>query len=726
MSLPDDVTKKLAKILDKRQPPNWRSLVSVMPKDYYTPARIEEFAMCSLRPGGSPAVRLLEDLKRRDKTVEDLIGWLEQLKLKKLDTTDAINLLAKAQRTDYIVPPQQIVNTSPTSPLIIGHPRSGSCILGSALKLVCEAVGAGELHYQWFKDRDMLPDGQGKFLSIRSIQKEHSGNYICRVLNDYGCVFSNWAQIEVIGFPILEAMNAPLITMHPTACELFVGEELRLYCDAVGNPAPKFQWYRDNIQVQGETERELMTGGVQHEDAGMYKCEAVNKHGSVISLGAPVTVNEMRKYSSCKTVAPVQSVEGRGPDSGVSYCRSITLGSTPIDKVALLIGNEDYVYKRELGELMHPGNDTRDVAGALMSIGFKVVSLVNLTLEEMKDAVKLFCELLESNMYAVFYFAGHGFEVQGESYLMPVDASSSYKVEENLPVSHVLSSMIENRTKLNVLLLDCCRTTPQACLRDPIPRLCETMRVQQSNVVIGFGCCSQARVLESPAHTNGFFALQLVKHLGKKVKVDDVLFEVAKGIHNDRIVDPATGKTQVVYRHSTLVEDLSLCDDTPPFEFGLPPAVQKWHQIHQAPESPVTVYKNEYVSVDFTFTAEFSNVLLIHSNIITSGGESCSVHFLMPSSVGGANVEILRNKDGGKSTSGLPNEVIRISNLQRLYGELTIHMQVTYSVQGEYRRQRAFYSLQERPLYAKVAPLRVRYRRSFSSSQFSPDNKVKL
>ena len=89
---------------------------------------------------------------------------------------------------------------------------------------------------------------------------------------------------------------------------------------------------------------------------------------------------------------------------------------------------------------------------------FQVVSLVNLTLAEMREALVEFCKLLVEDTYAVFYFAGHGFERGGRSYLMPVDATDSYLRNENMASAEVLSAMQATKAKLNVVLLDCCRT----------------------------------------------------------------------------------------------------------------------------------------------------------------------------------------------------------------------------------------------------------------------------
>ena len=76
----------------------------------------------------------------------------------------------------------------------------------------------------------------------------------------------------------------------------------------------------------------------------------------------------------------------------------------------------------------------------------------------MQEALRQFCQLLVEDTYAVFYFAGHGFELGGLSYLMPIDATISYKASENLAASEVLVAMQGTRAKQYVVLLDCCRT----------------------------------------------------------------------------------------------------------------------------------------------------------------------------------------------------------------------------------------------------------------------------
>ena len=93
-------------------------------------------------------------------------------------------------------------------------------------------------------------------------------------------------------------------------------------------------------------------------------------------------------------------------------------------------------------------------------MGYRVICLVDLDKAEMERAIERFCEMLSMSpgMYGIFYFGGHGYEENGKTYLVPVDAPSNWNAECTIRADHVLSEMQKSKTKLNVLILDVCRT----------------------------------------------------------------------------------------------------------------------------------------------------------------------------------------------------------------------------------------------------------------------------
>jgi len=90
-------------------------------------------------------------------------------------------------------------------------------------------------------------------------------------------------------------------------------------------------------------------------------------------------------------------------------------------------------------------------------MGFKVISLMNLTTDEMCQALGIFYSLLGKEVYGLVYFAGHGFEEGGQNYLVPVDAEGEWVPEKAVCAQKVLDEMNRCHTELIVFLLDICR-----------------------------------------------------------------------------------------------------------------------------------------------------------------------------------------------------------------------------------------------------------------------------
>jgi Caspase domain len=130
-------------------------------------------------------------------------------------------------------------------------------------------------------------------------------------------------------------------------------------------------------------------------------------------------------------------------------------------KVALVIGNGAYA----ASPLKNPVNDARAMAQALRELGFEVIYKENTTREEMKRAVRIFGEKIRGGGVGLFYYAGHGIQVKGVNYLVPVDAKieSEEEVEyECVDAGFVLAQMDAAKNSTNIVILDACRNNPFA------------------------------------------------------------------------------------------------------------------------------------------------------------------------------------------------------------------------------------------------------------------------
>ena len=129
------------------------------------------------------------------------------------------------------------------------------------------------------------------------------------------------------------------------------------------------------------------------------------------------------------------------------------------ERIALIIGNAAY---QEL-PLKNPVNDARAMASRLEKLGFEVIKLENAGRGAMEDAIADFEERLGPGKAGLFYYAGHGLQVRGQNYLVPVDAvieSESRVRTQAVPLSHVTSAMNYAESRINFILLDACRNNP--------------------------------------------------------------------------------------------------------------------------------------------------------------------------------------------------------------------------------------------------------------------------
>jgi len=132
-------------------------------------------------------------------------------------------------------------------------------------------------------------------------------------------------------------------------------------------------------------------------------------------------------------------------------------------RTALVVGNGAYSYAR----LRNPVNDAGDVAAALRGAGFDVILKTDADQRTMKEAIRSFGDTLKSRIGGVglFYFAGHGVQVSGENYIIPIGerfADNAELTAQSVAAAEVVDAMTGARNELNIVVLDACRDNPLA------------------------------------------------------------------------------------------------------------------------------------------------------------------------------------------------------------------------------------------------------------------------
>ncbi|XP_052794113.1 mucosa-associated lymphoid tissue lymphoma translocation protein 1 homolog isoform X1 [Mya arenaria] len=523
--LPGSVWIKAREVLDTNPAPrNWRALIgtletSNMIKQRYkiTPQQVELWAQGIERE--SAAGKLLTELGSQGMTVGDLSALLEE--------TGIDTYLLGLSKYEKIR-----ITQSPAKEVDINE--------GETLVLEIAAMGKPHPRFQWF----FCPDGKNKFnelkgctertLTIANVTSANAGGYSCQIHN---CSDPQKTRLTNISLVIIKPkpifvskrLNLPgaknlskmphhpsptpvrhieqnheiRVISHPTSKELELGERALFMVEAQCGLPLRYQWIKDGKEIKGANSFKYKIYNIQDASCqGTYQCEV---------KAMKMTVDG-RVIQSSRVLTNPALLHLKIPFVNLY---------NPHDKVALLIGNSDYL---SAISLKAPPNDIREMAESLVSINFKVVMLLNLTKPEIENAVIEFCKLIDKNVYVVFYFCGHGFEERGVSYLIPTDAPSMPASNECVNTSLILHNFQKKNPALVFLVLDTCRMSGKGKSSEP-PRSFFTS-AQNANVCYCYATSLGLSALENTSEQRGLLIRYLAPLLTKPIGIDNLVIEL--------------------------------------------------------------------------------------------------------------------------------------------------------------------------------------------------------
>ncbi len=222
-------------------------------------------------------------------------------------------------------------------------------------------------------------------------------------------------------------------------------------------------------------------------------------------------------------------------------------------RVALVVGNGDYIGQPRLP---NPPHDAEDISTALEGLGFKVISGTNLNKAGFDAKLHEFSRVTTGADVALFFYSGHGMQIDGINYLVPVDAPSA---KEDLQFQTVTLDFVQKlleSAKTKVIMLDACRNNPFAAA------LGESLGTRAVNANAGLAMTTApdlgyfiafatqpGHVASDGAGRNSPFTTALKAHIGSPgLSVSDLMIVV----RND--VAQATGGQQIPWDHSALSE----------------------------------------------------------------------------------------------------------------------------------------------------------------------------
>ena len=215
-------------------------------------------------------------------------------------------------------------------------------------------------------------------------------------------------------------------------------------------------------------------------------------------------------------------------------------------RMALVVANGAYL---NAPPLRNPMNDGRAIAKALSESGFTVQMAINADLHGMNGAVDGFVRGLRAGDVALFYYSGHGIQVEGENYLAPVDF---HAVEEaDVPFQAYSAGRVLERAQgadaaLSIVILDACRDNPFRTTRSGAKGLA-AMNTGRG-AFIAFATSPGATASDNAGEANGLFTKHLLETLARPgLKLGEVFDQVRERVYE------ASGHKQLPWTASSVI-----------------------------------------------------------------------------------------------------------------------------------------------------------------------------
>ena len=229
----------------------------------------------------------------------------------------------------------------------------------------------------------------------------------------------------------------------------------------------------------------------------------------------------------------------------------------PEQRVALVIGNSNY---QNAPQLANPDNDAQSMAQFLNSAGFEVISATDLGQNDMLRVVQDFSAKVSArgpNTVAMVYYAGHGVQLAGENYLVPVDAKVSNQTElvnDSVRLVDVMSTLETIPSRMRIVILDACRNNPFPNVNDAGRGLAIVDAPNGS--IVGYSTAPGAEALDGAGGHSPYTQAFLNVAREPNVPIEQLFKRVRLQVNQ------TTSGAQIPWESSSLTSDFTFFGDT--------------------------------------------------------------------------------------------------------------------------------------------------------------------
>jgi Caspase domain len=229
----------------------------------------------------------------------------------------------------------------------------------------------------------------------------------------------------------------------------------------------------------------------------------------------------------------------------------------PEQRVALVIGNSHY---QNVTQLPNPANDAKAVAQLLNAAGFEVISATDLSHNEMIQVMQDFSGKIAGrgpNTVAMVYYAGHGVQLAGENYLVPVDAKISSEpdlVNDSVRLVDVMATLETIPSRMRIVILDACRNNPFPSLNEAGRGLAIVDAPNGS--IVGYSTAPGTEALDGAGDHSPYTAAFLRLAHEKNMPIEQLFKRIRLDVNN------STDGRQTPWESSSLTSDFYFFGDT--------------------------------------------------------------------------------------------------------------------------------------------------------------------
>ncbi|MEY4933663.1 MAG: hypothetical protein RIS64_22 [Bacteroidota bacterium] len=351
-------------------------------------------------------------------------------------------------------------------------------------------------------------------------------NYELALKTDALGIFKTDLNQKIVDLKSEQTKNLPKIQWRVPTDRASISNENHAYinaCIASAQPILNTKILINGMQSRGQaTKKEVNANGAYtcalsiaqlvdlKEGDNKIVIEVTNATGTTVSMERIIKY-EKEKGSQNADNEPVKPVKTDTPAEQEGDGQSIMVSDK---RLALVVGNSDY----KTNPLKNPSNDAHSMQNVLKECGFEVILVENADNKTIKNQVKSFSEKLKNYGAGLFFYAGHGIEVDGVNYLMPIDVAGELNKadieNECIKTDWIQQRMVESGGdgKCHILILDACRNNPFVNQARGKQDIWSAPKNIPSGVITCYAT-SQGATAADGVGNNGLYTSMLLKHI---------------------------------------------------------------------------------------------------------------------------------------------------------------------------------------------------------------------